>query len=203
MRFVLLLLIFCFPVSATAQDKMVLILGDSISAGYGLDLEEGWVHLLRLRLRDLGYRYDVKNASITGDTTRGAKDRLRRLLGQTQPDLSIIELGGNDGLRGLSLEEMSANFDTIISELLKTGSQVLLIPMRLPPNYGPLYNDRFDAIYRALALKHEIGLAKFILQDIAEQSELMQSDGIHPRAEAQPQMLDHVWESLEPLLVKQ
>ena len=151
---------------------------------------------------DLGYRYKVNNASISGDTTRAARARLLNVLSQQPADISIIELGGNDGLRGLSLEEMSANLSEIINELVLRDNRILLVPMRLPPNYGQVYNDRFAAVYQELALKYDIVLTEFILQGIADKPELMQSDGIHPRAEAQQMMLDTVWASLQPLLEK-
>ncbi len=202
MRLYLLVFIFCLSLSAEAQDKTLLVLGDSISAGYGVALKQGWVHLLQTRLNHLGYRYKVINASISGDTTRGAQVRLGKILEQRQPDISIIELGGNDGLRGLSLQQMSANLAAISKELLAHHSKVLLIPMRLPPNYGPVYNRRFAQVYQQLALAHDIVLADFILQDIADNAELMQSDGIHPLAEAQQKMLDNIWPSLQPLLEK-
>lgn len=203
MRSVLLFLIIGLSNSALAQDKNMLVLGDSISSGYGLGLEQGWVYLLQQRLIDLGYRYEVKNASISGDTTRGARKRLGKILEQQHVHISIVELGGNDGLRGLSLKEISANLDAIISKLENSGSLVLLVPMRLPPNYGPVYNDRFEALYRDIAEKYDIDLATFILKDVAEHAELMQSDGIHPRAEAQTTMLDNIWDSLQPLLGQQ
>ena len=203
MRSVLLFLIIGLSNSALAQDKNMLVLGDSISSGYGLGLEKGWVYLLQQRLIDLGYRYEVKNASISGDTTRGARKRLGKILEQQNTHISIVELGGNDGLRGLSLKEISANLDAIISKLENSGSLVLLVPMRLPPNYGPVYNDRFEALYRDIAEKYDIDLATFILKDVAEYAELMQSDGIHPRAEAQTTMLDNIWDSLQPLLGQQ
>jgi acyl-CoA thioesterase-1 len=203
MRSVLLFLIIGLSNSALAQDKNILVLGDSISSGYGLGLEQGWVYLLQQRLIDLGYRYEVKNASISGDTTRGARKRLGKILQQQNAHISIVELGGNDGLRGLSLKEISANLDAIISKLENSGSLVLLVPMRLPPNYGPVYNDRFEALYRDIAEKYDIDLATFILKDVAEYAELMQSDGIHPRAEAQTIMLDNIWDSLHPLLGQQ
>jgi acyl-CoA thioesterase-1 len=203
MRSVLLFLIIGLSNSALAQDKNMLVLGDSISSGYGLGLEQGWVYLLQQRLIDLGYRYEVKNASISGDTTRGARKRLGKILQQQNVHISIVELGGNDGLRGLSLKEISANLDAIISKLENSGSLVLLVPMRLPPNYGPVYNDRFEALYRDIAEKYDIDLATFILKDVAEYAELMQSDGIHPRAEAQTTMLDNIWDSLQPLLGQQ
>lgn len=203
MRFVCCVLVVCLSLTVQAQDKPLLVLGDSISAGYGISLEQGWVYLLEKRLRELGYRYRVENASISGDTTRGARARLANLLERESPVISIVELGGNDGLRGLSLEEISDNFDAIISALKQNGSRVLLIPMRLPPNYGQAYNARFESIYRELAQRHGIPLTTFILQGIAEHRELMQSDGIHPVAEAQPMMLENIWSTLEPELQRQ
>jgi len=178
----------------------LLILGDSISAGYGISLEQGWVHLLEKRLRELGYRYRVENASISGDTTGGALIRLEGLLADRTPDIAIVELGGNDGLRGLSLDAMAANLERIAARLKRAGSRVLLVPMRLPPNYGPAYNRRFEKIYRDIADRLGVDLTTFILRDLAGVSELMQSDGIHPRAEAQSLMLDNIWSALQPLL---
>ncbi|MBT7950295.1 MAG: arylesterase [Gammaproteobacteria bacterium] len=202
MRLYFLVFIFCLSFSAEAQDKTLLVLGDSISAGYGLSPDQGWVHLLQKRLRHLGYRYTVINASISGDTTRGARARLGNILSLHQPDVSIIELGGNDGLRGLSLEEISVNLEMIINNLVEINSCVLLVPMRLPPNYGQVYNDRFAAVFDELAEKRDIVLTEFILQDIADKPDLMQSDGIHPLAEAQELMLDLIWLSLQPNLQK-
>ena len=202
MRLYFLVFIFCLSFSAEAQDKTLLVLGDSISAGYGLSPDQGWVHLLQKRLRHLGYRYTVINASISGDTTRGARVRLGNILSLHQPDVSIIELGGNDGLRGLSLEEISVNLEMIINNLVEINSCVLLVPMRLPPNYGQVYNDRFAAVFDELAEKRDIVLTEFILQDIADKPDLMQSDGIHPLAEAQELMLDLIWLSLQPNLQK-
>ena len=203
MRLYLVILVCCLSGPVEAQEKTLLVLGDSISAGYGLALKQGWVHLLQQRLGDLGYRYEVNNASVSGDTTRGARTRLAKILKQQKPQVSIVELGGNDGLRGLSLQEMSTNLAAIVDALALHNSRVLLVPMRLPPNYGKVYNDRFEAVYQDLAQTHDIVLAGFILQGVADNAELMQSDGIHPRAEAQPLMLDNVWTSLRPLLEKE
>jgi acyl-CoA thioesterase-1 len=202
MRLYILVFIFCLSFSAEAQDKTLLVLGDSISAGYGLSPDQGWVHLLQKRLRHLGYRYTVINASISGDTTRGARVRLGKILSLHKPDISIIELGGNDGLRGLSLEEISVNLEMIINNLVEINSCVLLVPMRLPPNYGQVYNDRFAAVFNELADKQDIILTEFIMQDIADKPDLMQSDGIHPLAEAQERMLDKIWLRLQPQLQK-
>ena len=202
MRSYLLVFILCLSLSVEAQEYSLLVLGDSISAGYGIALKRGWVHLLQQRLHKQGYRYKVINASISGDTTRGARVRLGKILSEQRPAVSLIELGGNDGLRGLSLEEMSANLAAIIQELKKCDSTIVLIPMQLPPNYGQVYNTRFENVYQELADTHNIVLADFILQGIADNAELMQSDGIHPKAVAQPFILDNVWSDLQPLLEK-
>lgn len=194
---------FVVSYSAVAKDKTILVLGDSLSAGYGINIENGWVSLLSERLSKQGYRYDVINASISGDTTRGARVRLERELGKNRvPDIAIIELGGNDGLRGISLEEMRENLSHIISELSAAGSRVLLIAMQLPPNYGPVYNGKFMQIYRDLAMEKHVVLGRFILQDIADKPQLMQDDGIHPLETAQMQMLDNIWPQLETLLTE-
>ena len=194
---------FAVSYSAVAKDKTILVLGDSLSAGYGINIENGWVSLLSERLSKQGYRYDVINASISGDTTRGARVRLERELGKNRvPDIAIIELGGNDGLRGISLEEMRENLSHIISELSAAGSRVLLIAMQLPPNYGPVYNGKFMQIYRDLAMEKHVVLGRFILQDIADKPQLMQDDGIHPLETAQMQMLDNIWPQLETLLTE-
>lgn len=200
MRCAYYVLFIFLSLGARAQEETLLVLGDSISAGYGISLDQGWVSLLEERLEELGYLYRVKNASISGDTTAGALARLPDLLAADGPRVSIVELGGNDGLRGLSLEDMESNLDDIISQLKAAGSRILLVPMRLPPNYGPAFNRHFEEIYSKLASRHGIRLSTFILQDIAVHSELMQSDGIHPKAVAQKHMLENIWEDLRPLL---
>ena len=183
-----------------AGNKTLLVLGDSLSAGYGIPLEQGWVSLLEQRLAGTGADYSVINASISGDTTAGAAARLDELLAQTAPALAIVELGGNDGLRGLPLDEITANLSLIISRLQQAGARVLLLPMQLPPNYGRAYNEKFMQIYRDLAGVHGVALGGFLLERIADQPELMQSDGIHPVARAQRQMLDNVWPDVASLL---
>ncbi|MEX2525771.1 MAG: arylesterase [Gammaproteobacteria bacterium] len=187
-------------VSVTAADRTLLVLGDSLSAAYGIDMDQGWVSLLHERLQEQGYNYRVINTSISGDTTRGAVARLEQTLKRSRPDIAIIELGGNDGLRGLSLQEMQRNLIDIVNKFRRAGSRVLLIPMQLPPNYGPAYNNRFMDIYRDLAEHDDVVLGRFILEDIADKPHLMQDDGIHPRAEAQDRMLDNIWPQLESML---
>lgn len=190
-----------FPVSA--GDRTILILADSLSASYGIPVDQGWVSLLEQRLQAQGYNYRVVNASISGDTTRGARDRLDGILAGLRPDITIVELGGNDGLRGIPPAEIRANLAAITERLIREGSRILLIPMLLPPNYGPAYIDRFSEIYRQLATQAGLVLGKFILDGIADRPELMQSDGIHPTAEAQSIMLENVWPYLEPLLERE
>jgi acyl-CoA thioesterase-1 len=191
-----------FSSFSPAQDKTILVLADSLSASYGIAIEEGWVSLLQKRLTEHGYPYTVFNASISGDTTHGAKSRLDEILDGLDPEITILELGGNDGLRGLPISEIKSNLDGIINQLTIEDSEVLLVPMLLPPNYGKCYIDRFTGIYHDLAGVHDITLGRFILEGIAEKPELMQNDGIHPKAEAQGMMLDNIWSDLEPLLDK-
>lgn len=180
----------------------MLVYGDSLSTGYGMAIDDNWVTLLQARLRENAMDIEVINASISGETSHGAKVRIDRLLEKTTPAITIIELGGNDGLRGLSMDAMYSNLDYIINALHEAGSQILLIPMQLPPNYGPVYNDKLQDVYQRLAEVHDITIGRFILDGIAGQEELMQDDGIHPQEEAQQKMLENVWSDLEPLLKK-
>lgn len=197
----LFVIYFLFIPSAAADDtKILLVLGDSLSSGYGIDMDHSWVNLLRERINEQGYRFEVINASISGDTTRGARVRLNPMLDEIQPAITIVELGGNDGLRGLPLDEMQDNLAAIIERLLQVDSQVLLVPMKLPPNYGPAYTSRFEMIYSKLADQYGIKMLPFILKGIAEDDTLMQDDGIHPVSGAQEKMLDNLWPDLLPLL---
>lgn len=199
-----LFIFLCFTVVAVkAADGSILVLGDSLSAGYGIDVKDGWVSLLSERLQRQGYNYSVINASVSGDTTRGARERLGQELRKSRPAVGIVELGGNDGLRGLSLEEMRTNLERILDDFARAGSKVLLLPIQLPPNYGPVYNERFRQIYRELAQRDNVVLGRFILDGIATRPELMQDDGIHPKTEAQEMMLDNIWPQLQPLLSRQ
>ena len=183
-----------------AGENRILILGDSLSAAYGIRLERGWVALLEARLADQGYRYRVTNASVSGDTSRGALARLDGLLRTEPPRITIVELGGNDGLRGIPVEEIRDNLDEIVDRLLRAGSRVLLIPMQLPANYGQAYIDKFDEVYRDVAASRGVTLGDFILDDVALRAELMQEDGIHPRARAEPIIMERVWHSLRTML---
>ena len=197
----LIIYFFAFPVSA--QAKTLLILGDSLSAAYGIPVENGWVSLLEQRLVRQGYYYKVVNASISGETTLGAKSRLTDLLETNQPDIVIIELGGNDGLRGFALSEIEQNLLSIVQQVKRYSAEVLIIPMQLPPNYGEPYNQRFTSIYERIAKEMNVNLSQFILNGIAKDQELMQADGIHPVEVAQATMLDNIWPDLQLMLNKE
>ena len=180
----------------------ILILGDSISAAYNMEQGESWPALLSARLQQDGYAYRVFNSSITGDTTEGGLARLSRLLQSQQPAVVVIELGGNDGLRGLSLEVTRNNLQEMILQSQQAGAEVVLAGIQLPPNYGQSYTEQFAQMYAELAEQHQLQLIPFILDGIALNPELMQEDGIHPNVQAQPLLLDHVWAALQPLLNK-
>ena len=179
---------------------MVMVLGDSLSAGYGIEIEQGWVRLLQGRLDTRGFAHRVVNASISGDTTRGGLARLDRALQEARPSIVIIELGGNDGLRGLALAETRSNLSAIIDAVVSHGAHVLLVGIRLPPNYGPAYTKRFESIFVELAEQFSIPLVPFLLEGVALDQSLMQGDGLHPKAEAQPTLLENVWPYLEALI---
>mgnify|MGYP001075102168 FL=1 len=183
----------------TAAPK-ILVLGDSISAGYGLAANEGWVSLLQNRLKTQGYGYRVVNASVTGETTTGGLARLPRALSLHQPVIVVIELGGNDGLRGLPLDTSRANLQKMIDLSLGAGAKVLLLGMKIPPNYGPRYANEFENLYAALARRNKLAFEPFFLDKIALADGMMQEDGIHPTAKAQPIMLETLWPRLTPLL---
>ena len=202
LRTALVLCLWSASLPVLAGNQTILVFGDSLSAGYGIPVHQGWVRLLEERLARSGQDYTVINASISGDSTAGALVRLDDLLARMTPALAIVELGANDGLRGLPLEEISANLSGIITRLQSTGARVLLLPMQLPPNYGHAYNDKFIRIYRDLADRHGISLGRFILDDIADHLELMQSDNIHPVAGAQRLMLDNIWPDVAALLTR-
>ena len=187
-------------VGGAATDSSILVLGDSLSAAYGIRLEQGWVSLLGARLKQEGYGHRVVNASSSGETTGGALARLPRALERHRPAVVVIELGGNDGLRGLPIAEVRENLDQLIRLSRRSGAQVLLVGMRIPPNYGPTYTSEFHALYGELAQAHGIPLVPFFLEGIALDDSLMQEDGIHPNAAAQPRLLAQIWPRLEPLL---
>jgi acyl-CoA thioesterase-1 len=201
-RPLLLLLVFLCPLSlfASPSTAKILVLGDSLSAGYGIALEEGWVSLLQERIKKHQFAYEVVNASVSGETSGGGLARLPALLAEHQPMIVILELGGNDGLRGHPINVMRQNLEKIIAASQAANAQVLLLGMHIPPNYGARYARTFHQAYIDLAKKYQLSFVPFFLDQVANNAALMQSDGIHPTAEAQGTMLDHVWPTLEPLL---
>lgn len=182
-----------------AHPRTVLVLGDSLSAEYGLARGSGWVKLLADRIAIAAPQYSVVNASISGDTTSGGRARLAPLL-RDHPSIVVIELGANDGLRGLSVDAMHENLQAMMDASRKSGAQVLLVGIHVPPNYGDAYAERFYAVYTTVAQRNHVALAPFLLDGFADRLELFQADHIHPLAEAQGRMLDNVWPHLEPLL---
>ena len=187
--------------AAIAQDApVVLVVGDSISAGYGLPSGAGWVILLENKLAAEHDPHRVVNASISGDTTAGGRERLPALLQRYHPEVTVIELGGNDGLRGGNLDAMRANLEAMAAAAQKARSRVLLLGIRLPPNYGPAYVQRFAAIFSEVAKARKTALVPFLFEGFGEDNAMFQSDRIHPVAAAQPRLLDNVWPALEPLL---
>ncbi|WP_371858624.1 arylesterase [Vreelandella aquamarina] len=175
----------------------LLVMGDSLSAAYGIEQEQGWVTLLAERLDG---EAQVVNASISGETTSGGAQRFADIIGQREPDIVLLELGGNDGLRGLPPAQMRTNLATMIEQSQQAGAEVLLLGIDIPPNYGQAYRDAFTSVFHSLADEYDIPLVPFLLEDIALNKQLMQSDGIHPTAEAQPIILENVWPALEPML---
>lgn len=187
----------------TAPSKpVILIVGDSLSAGYGVSVDSTWVALLQRRLAEQGYGHRVVNASVSGETTGGARARLPRALEVHQPAIVVIELGGNDGLRGLPLKQIRANLEFLIERSQAAGAKVVLVGMRIPPNYGAQYADGFHALYGELAKKYDVAHVDFFLEGVALDDTLMQADGIHPSAAAQSKLLDNVWPALRTTLQK-
>ena len=186
--------------SCSVHAATILVLGDSLSAGNGLEAGQGWVDLLAQRLQQRRPGYTVVNASISGDTSAGGLARLNASLDQAHPALLLLELGANDGLRGLSLKAMRDNLDAIITRAQARGAKVMLIGMRLPPNYGEQYTKAFQRTYTDLAAQRHVPLVPFLLEHVALDFQLMQSDQLHPTAAAQAQLLDTVWRTLRPLL---
>ena len=178
----------------------VLVLGDSLSAEYGIRRDSGWVALLDARLKQQGFQYQVKNASISGETTSGGLTRLPALLKQHQPKILIIELGANDGLRGLPLQNTRKNLSEMIAAGKKAKAKILLVGMQLPPNYGSHYTQQFSALFSDLAQQHKTALVPFFFTGIATNTAFFQNDQIHPNETAQPLLLENVWQALRPLL---
>ena len=186
--------------AAPLRAEVWLVVGDSISAAFGMDSEQGWVSLLQKRLNQRADAPLVFNAALSGETSAGGLARLPGLLAEHRPDLLILELGGNDGLRGLPLTQLESNLATIIEQSQKQGAKVVLLGMKLPPNYGPRYNQGFEQVYRRLAERYQLPWLAFFLEGVGANAQLMQADGIHPNAQAQPILLDNLWPVLEQQL---
>ncbi len=198
-----LLFALLYVISASASAQGILVVGDSISAAFGLEIEQGWVHLLRERLEERGYDDPVINASVSGDTTAGGLARLPRLLEEHDPDLVIIELGGNDGLRGLPPANMQQNLSSMIERSREAEADVIVLGMMIPPNYGLRYTRAFSEVFTTVSEKHDVPLVPFLLEGIGDRPQLMQSDRIHPTAAAQPKILDNAWPAIETWLEDQ
>jgi len=186
--------------SQGASAGTVLIVGDSISAAFGLDTQLGWVSLLKQRLQKEGFKDTVINASVSGDTSAGGQARLPALLAEHKPELVILELGGNDGLRGQQPAQLQQNLASMIDSSRAAGAKVLLLGMRIPPNYGPRYTKAFAEVYSNLADDKKVPLVPFFLEGVGGVPELMQADGLHPAVAAQGKLLENVWPTLKPLL---
>jgi acyl-CoA thioesterase-1 len=183
-----------------AQPPVVLVLGDSLAAGYGLPQGRGWVDLLQGKLVEAGLGHRVVNASISGETTLGGRNRIGAALEQHRPDVVILELGANDGLRGQPVAAMRENLTAMIRASRRSGAQVLLIGMRIPPNYGQDYTRKFHAAFGEVARAQRVPLVPFLLEGFADKRDLFQQDGIHPNEQAQPRIAATVWKALRPLL---
>ncbi len=199
LRFLLLLIL--TAVAPAHAARTILVFGDSLSAGYGLPTGSGWVSLLEHRLKRDRLDYIVINASISGETTLGGRNRIAATLAEHQPAVVIVQLGGNDGLRGNSIEVTRHNLAAIVEASRKAGAKVLLVGMRIPPNYGKVYTRRFEALFAEVARQQNASLVPFMLQGFADKREWFQSDGIHPAVEAQPRSLDNIYRRLRALLV--
>ncbi|MFI3158501.1 MAG: arylesterase [Methylococcaceae bacterium] len=186
--------------SMTAMAKSIVVLGDSISAGYGIEVSQGWVTLMQQKLNEQGGNYIIHNASISGDTTAGGLARIDQALALHKPNIVIIELGANDGLRGLAPAMIKNNLAEIARRAQQAGAKVLLLGMRIPPSYGKRYTDLFYTIYPQLATELGVPYVPFIMENVALNKDMMQADGLHPNAEGQPFIADKVWPQLLPLL---
>ncbi len=186
-----------------SEPPTILIFGDSLSAGYGIEVDQSWVTLLQARLGEQGYEHRVVNASISGETSEGVAARIDAALETFSPALVILELGGNDGLRGFPPGRMRANLDTVITKSAVSGADVVMLGIRIPPNYGQRYTEAFENVFRELADEHGIPWIEFFLEGVALDAELMQADGIHPNAAAQPILLDNAWPIIEQTLANE
>lgn len=195
------ILIVTMLMTSVLHAKTIMILGDSISAGYGLQKEQGWVHLLQQRLNQKYHKqHQVINASVSGETTSGALARLPKLLTTHQPDIIVIELGGNDGLRGQPPQQIQQNLSKLVQLSKQHRAKVIIFGMKIPPNYGKAYSQAFENNYSAVAKQHQVALLPFFLEGVATQRQLMQQDLIHPNAQAQPKLLNLAWKYIDASL---
>lgn len=200
-RSILFLVATLLALPAMANQNTMLILGDSLSAAYGVPSDTAWVQLLRNRLSNNGLTdWQVINASISGETTDGGARRLPKLLEENDPEVVIIELGGNDGLRGFPPDVIESNLGSMIEQVQESGARAVLVGMQIPPNYGPRYTEMFANIYPKLSDRYDVALVPFFLEGIYNQEGLMQDDGIHPTEKAQPKLLENVWPVIKPAL---
>lgn len=200
---ILLAVSVCFPTNAIGADNNltpILVFGDSLSAAYGIEEEDGWVNLLGQRVKEENRPYRIVNGSVSGETTTGGVERLPGMLSAYRPKIVILELGGNDGLRGLPLAILRDNLVKMIDLVHESGSEILLAGIQIPPNYGPRYTLPFSELFYEIAEEKQIGFIPFLIEGIPQRPELMQDDGIHPKAEAQSMILDNVWPYLLPLI---
>jgi acyl-CoA thioesterase-1 len=195
-------LVFIALQNAVAAQRTILVFGDSLSAAHGIRPEQGWVALLGKRLESQGYGYQTVNASVSGETSAGGAERLPRALQLHHPDIVILELGGNDGLRGLPLDGTRDNLAHMVQMSQAAGARVLLLGNRIPPNYGPRYTEQFAGMFPEVAAKYHVPLVPFLLEKVALNPALMQEDGLHPNAQGEPPILDTIWPTLKPMLDK-
>jgi acyl-CoA thioesterase I len=196
-----LLFLFSTATATAAGSPTIVIFGDSLSAGYGIDVDQSWAALLQTRLKEQGYEHQVINASISGETTEGGATRIDAALQDFSPDLIILELGGNDGLRGFPASRMKVNLEKIVSRAKATGAAVILLGIRIPSNYGSRYSTAFENVFRQVSADLDVEWIEFFMAGIAMNDELLQNDRIHPNAAAQPILLDNAWPIISATLV--
>jgi acyl-CoA thioesterase-1 len=192
-KFLAFVLVLLSATAESAEPPTVLIFGDSLSAGYGIDVDQSWTTLLQLRLQELGYEHRVVNASISGETTEGGATRIAAAIETFNPAIVVLELGGNDGLRGFPPSRMQDNLSQIVATSKASGAAVILLGITIPPNYGAKYIEMFEDVYRQVAEQYDVPWIEFFMEGVALDEELMQGDGIHPNAAAQPILLDNAW----------
>lgn len=198
----IILLGLSIPYSLADSTKNILVFGDSLSAAYGIPIESGWVSLMQRKLTAEKFPYRIENTSVSGETTSGGKQRFALVSQRIRPSIVILELGANDGLRGLDLTQTQLNLANIIESAQSSGAEVLLLGVKIPPNYGPAYTKQFEAMYHELAKRYHVTLIPFFLDNVAGKPELTQADGLHPNQDAQSIIMQNVWEGLHPLLQK-